>query len=71
MPLFDVYMDFYGKKLKTLVEADNEFRAEQKVRAKLTILKIIPADKKEEEPKKHNNNDFPDFGIFGDIFNFK
>jgi len=46
MPLFDVYIEFYGKKLKTKIEADNEFRADQKVKAKLTILKIIQGDKK-------------------------
>lgn len=61
MPLFDVYIEFYGKKFKTLVEADNEFRAEQKVKARLKFLKIVPADKKDEPSSTLTDND---------VFNF-
>ena len=60
MQKFTVYIEFYGKKLKTTVEAANEFRAEMQVRQKLHFVKII----KEEEEKK--SDDIPD--IFKDIF---
>ena len=59
MQKFTVYIEFYGKKLKTTVEAANEFRAEMQVRQKLHFVKII----KEEEKK---SDDIPD--IFKDIF---
>ena len=59
MQKFTVYVEFYGKKLKTTVEASNEFRAEMQVRQKLHFVKII----KEEEKKP---DDVPD--IFKDIF---
>ena len=37
---FIVYCEFYGKKLKIGVEADNEFRADLEVRNRLRILEI-------------------------------
>ena len=40
MPTFHVYCEFYGKKLKIEVEADNEFRADLEVRKRLRILDI-------------------------------
>lgn len=60
MPKFTVYVEFYGKKLKTTIEATNEFRAEMEVRQKLHFVKII----KEEDQQK--NDSIPD--IFKDIF---
>ena len=41
-------MEFYGKRLQTIIEADNEFRAEQKVRAR---LKLQIEEMKEEKVK--------------------
>lgn len=47
MPTFFVYVEFYGKKLKIELEADNEFRADNLVRSKIHILKI---EQKKEPP---------------------
>lgn len=66
MPLFDVFIEFYGKKLKTVVEADSHFKAEQKVRERLHILKVNLVEPKEEEPTK--TTQLKDFS--GDIFDF-
>lgn len=41
MAKFFVYAEFYGKKLKIEVDADNEFRADNEVRKKLHIIKIV------------------------------
>lgn len=67
MPLFDVYVTFGDKKLVFKeIEADNEFRAEMKIREKLRVHKIVPS---EVVKAKENNNSIPDiFNIFGDIF---
>lgn len=67
MPLFDVYVTFGDKKLVFKeIEADNEFRAEMKIREKLRVHKIVPS---ELVKPKENNNSIPDiFNIFGDIF---
>lgn len=42
MNTYTVYIDFFGKKVKTTVEAANQFRAEMAVRERLRILKIVP-----------------------------
>ena len=52
MATFFVYAEFYGKKLKIEVDADNEFRADNEVRKKLRIIKIIenkPVDTKKDD----------------------
>lgn len=65
MAQFFVYAEFYGKKLKIEVDADNEFRADNEVRKKLHIIKII--ENKSVDVKK--NDGFLDelkniFGMF-------
>lgn len=52
MAKFFVYAEFYGKKLKIEVDAENEFRADNEVRKKLHIIKIIenkPVDVKKND----------------------
>ena len=52
MAKFFVYAEFYGKKLKIEVDADNEFRADNEVRKKLHIIKIVenkPVDTKKDD----------------------
>jgi hypothetical protein len=66
MPTFIVYVEFYEKKLKVQVDAENEFRADNLVRSKLRIVKVL---KKEAEDKKTamQNDSGSDFlkGLFG------
>jgi len=40
MPTFDVYIEFFGKKLKAEIEAESYFKAEQKVKERVNILKV-------------------------------
>jgi hypothetical protein len=62
MPTFDVYIEFYGKKLKTAIKADNEFRAEQKVKDRINILKV----EQHQETKKDDT-----LNVLKDLFNMK
>lgn len=61
---FIVYCEFYGKKLKIGVEADNEFRADLEVRKRLRILEI-----KQIVPEKTEDQQM--FESLKDIFNMK
>jgi len=40
MPKYIFKVEFYGKKLKIEVEAENDFRAEMKVRSRLNIIEV-------------------------------
>ena len=65
MATFFVYAEFYGKKLKIEVDADNEFRADNEVRKKLRIIKIIenkPVDTKKDDECINELKKF--FGMF-------
>jgi len=46
MPKYIFKVEFYGKKLKIEVEAENDFRAEMKVRSRLNIIEV----EQEKEP---------------------
>lgn len=60
MKHFTVYMEFYGKKIKTTVKAENAFRADMEVRKRLHILKIT---------EEKIEDDFLD--VFKDMFGMK
>ena len=66
MPVFHVYCEFYGKKLKIEVEAPNEFRADLEVRSRLRILEIkekeiVIPDTNEDQQRLHSLKEF--FGM--------
>lgn len=66
MPTFILYAEFYGKKLKIEVIAENEFRADNLVRSKLNIIKIVEKDVEYKKTATQNDSGL-DFikGIFG------
>lgn len=67
MPVFHVYVEFYGKKLKIEIEAANEFRADIEVRSRLRILEI----KEKEIIIPDRNEDQQMFSSLKDIFGMK
>jgi hypothetical protein len=62
MPTFDVYIEFFGKKLKAKIEAESHFKAEQKVKERVNILKV----EKHQEPKEDDT-----LNVLKDLFNIK
>jgi len=61
MPKYDVYFEFYGKNMKTTVDAKSEDRAIAIVRNRINILKI------EEVEAKYKPFDFLDDIVNGRI----
>jgi hypothetical protein len=62
MPTFNVYIEFYGKKLKAKIEAESHFKAEQKVKERINILKV----EEHQETKKDDT-----LNVLKDLFNIK
>jgi len=50
MKKYYVYVEFYGKKLKIEVEAENDFRAEMKVRSRLNIIEVEEKEPVQDDP---------------------
>jgi hypothetical protein len=55
---FEVFFEIYGKKMKAVIDADNELQAKKKVSDKIIFHKVVKRD------------DFADYmkGVF-DVFN--
>ena len=59
MGIYTVYLEIFGKKMKTKIYADSIADAEQKVKDKIKFHKITP-------PTTTNFDDIMD--MFGDVF---
>lgn len=53
---YDVYFEFYGKKLKTTVQAESRFQAMEIVRKKIVFIKV--AEKEPDLGDFFSNSEF-------------